>query len=320
MAFILTSATASSAVATNGTFTVTVPNVALAGAVKHTGGHVMIVRSMATLFNFPNDFSVSWSGATATITYLGTTSIPAGSLIQVQFEVEGDNVNFPYHNKNSNQTDQASGSSYVAYRGSFGNVFRVDFGAPSTANATAVIGTRALATTTLNTFTAAEQVTATLPIPRTLAVKSSSASDDNTKIVTIRGYDEYGQAMTESFTMNGATAVVGLKAFKRVVSAQSDTTFVGTLSIGTNAGGWGLPYYLAADNGSGVGGILKESTEGATPTAGVPIGGVLTKATATTGDVRGTYTPNVTPDAAKVFSIWMFVADVNFLGVPQYAS
>lgn len=316
MAFILVDTVIASAVAQNGTFTVAAPNVATVGAIKHTGGHKLVVRGMNAVFNFPNDFSVSWSGATATITYLGATTIPAGSAAKVQFEVEGDDVNFPYHNKNANLFD-TSGAAVNPYRGSFGQVFRVDFGAPATASATAVIATRALSTTVLATLTAAEQVTATLEIPRTLAVKSSTT--DTTQVVTVRGFDEYGAALSESFTLNGTTAVVGLKAFKRVVSLQSDITLAGTISVGTNVGGWGLPYFLAADNGSGVGGILKESCEGATPTAGVPIGGVMTKATAITGDVRGTYTPNVTPNAAKVFSIWMFVADPTFLGVPQYS-
>lgn len=318
MSFCTVSTTASSAVATSGTFTVSAPNIALVGAIKHTGGHYMVVRGMAAQFNFPADWSVSWSGLTGTITYLGATTIPAGSAVSVQFEYDGDDVNYPYHGKNSNQID-TSGAVTPAYRGAFGQVFRVDFGAPATANATVFLATRALSTTTLVTLTAAEQVTATSQIPRTLAVKSSSAADDNTKILTVRGYDEYGAAMTESFTMNGVTAVVGLKAFKRIVSLQPDVTFTGTVSIGTNVGGWGLPFYLAADNGAGTGGILRESTEGALPTAGVAVGGVLTKATATTGDVRGTWTPNTTPDAAKVFSIYMFVSDTTFLGVPQYA-
>ena len=34
---------------------------------------------------FPKDFSISWSGATATVTYLGTTTIPAGTLMKGQF-------------------------------------------------------------------------------------------------------------------------------------------------------------------------------------------------------------------------------------------
>lgn len=312
MSFVIVSTTASAAVATNGTFTVTAPTATLAGAIKNRGGHYMTIHGMAALFNFPNDWSVSWSGATGTITYLGTTTIPAGSKVDVQFELEGDDTNFPYHGLNGNQADTVA----KAYRGSFGNVFRVDFGAPLAASATAVIATQALATTTLYSFTAAQIATATLDVPRTLAVKSSTT--DTTQTITVRGYDEYGVAVSEAFALNGTTAVVGKKAFKQVISLQSDIALAGTISVGTNAGGLGLPYYLPAQTGSGIGSILKESQDGATPTAGVPIGGVLTKATATTGDVRGTITPNVAPDGTKVYSVYMFVADPSFLGVPQY--
>ena len=55
------------------------------------------------------------------------------------------------------------------------------------------------------------------------------------------------------------------------------------------------PSALPAETGTGAGNIIKESQDGATPTAGTFVGGVLTKATATTGDVRGMVTPNVTP-------------------------
>ena len=312
MSFVIVSTSASAAVATNGMFTATLPTATLAGAVKNRGGHTMVIHGMAALFNFPKDFSVTYSGATATVTYLGTTTIPAGSAIQIQFELDGDDSNNPYHGLNANQADKVAG----LFRGCFGQVFRVDFGAALAASATVVIATQALATTVLYPLTAAQIVTATLDIPRTLAVKSSTT--DTTQVVTVRSLDEYGVAVSESFTLNGTTAVVGLKAVKQVLSIQSNLTLAGTISIGTNAGGFGLPYYLAAQTGTGIGGVLKESQDGATATAGTPVGGVLTLATATTGDVRGTISPNTAPDGTKVYSVYLFVSDAAFLGVPQY--
>lgn len=315
MAFIIASTVASAAVATNGTFTVAAPTIAMAGSIKNRGGHYFTVRGMGAQFNFPVDWSVSWSGLTATITYLGTTSIPAGSTINVQFEVDGDDVNFPYHNLNGNQFDK-SGAAVSPFRGTFGQIFKVDFGAGAVTTTAALLATQALSTTTLYTLTAAQQVAATLQFPRNIIVKSSTT--DTTQTLTVRGFDEYGQAMTEAFTMNGTSDVVGKKAWKRIVSLQSDITLAGTISVGTGAI-FGLPFYLPAETGTGVGNIIKESQDGATPTPGTFVGGVLTKATATTGDVRGMVTPNVTPDATKVYSVYMFVADPSFLGVPQYA-
>lgn len=308
MSFVIVNTSASAAVATNGTFTATAPTATLAGAIKNRGGHTMVVHSMAALFNFPKDFSISWSGATATITYLGTTTIPAGSAIQIQFELDGDDMNFPYHNLNGNQNDKMAS----AFRGTFGQIFKVDFGAPLVASTTAIAATLASTVTTVQTLA----TPFVLDVPRALQMTSSSGSD-TTQIVTARGFDEYGVAMSENFAINGTGVISGKKAFKTVVSYQSTVAFVGNISIGfLNI--LGLPYYLPAQTGTGIGNIIKESQDGATPTAGTAVGGVLTLATATTGDVRGTILPNVTPDGTKVYSVYMFVADPSFLGVPQY--
>ncbi len=310
MSFVIVNGSASAAVATNGTFTVSAPTATLAGAIKNRGGHYFVVHGMAAQFNFPVDWSVSWSGATATITYLGTTTIPAGSTVQVQFELDGDDINFPYHNLNGNQTDKMAS----AFRGTFGQIFKVDFGAPLVASTTAIAATLASTVTTVQTLA----TPFVLDVPRALQATSSSGSD-TTQVVTIRGFDEYGVAVSENFSLNGTSVISGKKAFKTVVSYQVTVTMVGNISIGfLNI--LGLPYYLPAQTGTGIGNIIKESQDGATPTAGTAVGGVLTKATATTGDIRGTILPNVTPDGTKVYSVYMFVADPSFLGVPQFGT
>lgn len=311
MAFVTVSTTLSTAVATAGTFTISAPTATLAGAIKNGGGHVMIVRGMMAQFAFPNDWTVSWSGATATITYNGATTIPAGSLVSVQFEMAGDNANFPYHNVNSNQVDASTSK---AYRGAFGQVFRVDFGAPLAASTTAIVATTAVPATTLVTLA----TPFVLDVPRALQMTSSSAGD-TTQVVTARGYDEYGVAISESFTIAGTGVISGKKAFKTVVSYQSTVVFAGNISIGyLNI--LGLPYYLPAQTGTGIGNVLRECQDGAAATAGTAVGGVLTKASATTGDVRGTILPNTAPDGTKVYSVYMFVADIDFKGVPQFGT
>ena len=308
MSFVIVSGAASAAVATNGTFTVNAPTATLAGAIKNRGGHTMVIHAMNALFNFPADFSVAWSGAVATITYLGSTTIPAGAIVQVQFEMDGDDINFPYHGINMNAADTVA----KAFRGTIGSVYRVDFGAPLAASATAIAATLASTVTTVQTLA----TPFVLDVPRALQVTSSSAGDV-TQIVTLRGLDEYGVAMSESFTVAGVAVISGKKAFKSVVSYQSTAAFAGNISIGyLNI--LGLPLYLAAQTGTGAGNVLKESQDGATPTAGTTVGGVLALGTATTGDVRGTITPNVAPDGTKVYSVYLFASDTTFLGVPQY--
>ena len=311
MSFVIVSTTASAAVATSGTFTITAPTATLVGAIKNRGGHTMVVRGLQGLFNFPKDFTISWSGATGTVTYNGTTTIPAGSAISVQLELEGDDINYPYHGKGSNQNDKTG-----AYRGSFGQVFRVDFGAALANSTTAVVNVG----TALETLTTVQTLATpyVCDVPRNLQVTSSSGSDTS-QTVTIRGLDEYGVAMSEDFTINGTNVISGKKAFKTVISYQSNIVFVGTVSIGILSA-FGLPYYLPAQGGTGIGSILHECQDGALATAGTAVGGVLTAASGTTGDVRGTITPNTSADGSKVYSVFMFVADPSFLGVPQFTA
>ncbi len=222
-------------------------------------------------------------------------------------ELDGDDANFPYHNLGSNQVDVPTKS----FRGCFGNVFRVDFGAPLAANTTLALATTAVLVTTLVNLA----TPIILDVPRNLQVVSSTT--DTTQTITLRGFDEYGVALSEVLTLNGVTPVLGKKAFKTLVSYQASIALAGNLSIGSGSA-YGLPYYLPAQTGTGIGNIMKESQDGATPTAGTAVGGVLTLATGTTGDVRGTITPNVTADGTKVYSVYMFMSDPSFLGVPQY--
>jgi hypothetical protein len=66
-----------------------------------------------------------------------------------------------------------------------------------------------------------------------------------------------------------------------------------------------------------VGAVLGELQDGAKATAGTIVAGVSSVATATTGDVRGTYTPNATPDASKAFQLIVALADPFDMGVSQ---
>ncbi len=75
----------------------------------------------------------------------------------------------------------------------------------------------------------------------------------------------------------------------------------------------GLPVFLP-----GTGYVLRELQDGAAATAGTIVAGVTTKATATTGDVRGTYDPNAACDGAKAFQLLTFLGDPGFKGVAQF--
>lgn len=84
-------------------------------------------------------------------------------------------------------------------------------------------------------------------------------------------------------------------------------------TVGTN-NVLGLPTFLP-----GTGFVLRELQDDAAPTAGTIVAGVTTAggSTATTGDVRGTYTPNATPDGAKRFALICALLEPEFLGMAQ---
>ena len=301
-----------SAVATNGTFTFNVENASVWGQVKNEAGHQMYCEGLQTLFTSPAGFTMTASGATVTVTYLGTTAIPAGSVVQMQLELPGEN-NYLFDGKGQLEPREV-GKDYLGNnRWATAKTVRLNLGAPSAAAAGTVVSAAARVGANLLTTYANAVV---LDVPRVLKIVSSNAGD-TTQTVTIRGTDEFGVAMTETISANGTTIVNGKKAFKTVISDTTSATFAGNLSIGQLAT-FGLPFFLAGGTGAGMGYVIKEATDGATPTAGTAAGGDLTNATATTGDVRGTWTPNTAADGAKVFEAVILATDVSFKGVPQF--
>jgi hypothetical protein len=120
-----------------------------------------------------------------------------------------------------------------------------------------------------------------------------TASGASTGTVTIRGYDIYEQAMSETQTIVGTGVTVPKKAFAYISSVQLNTgaTLTGTLSVGTNAA-MGIParadlseYLTVWQNG-----VELPGTAGGTQ-AGVTFADQTPVATPTTGDVRGIYLP-----------------------------
>jgi hypothetical protein len=71
--------------------------------------------------------------------------------------------------------------------------------------------------------------TADAPFGRNITVVASGAATSN---VTVYGKDYMGQPMTESFTLNGATPVVGRKAFKWVDRITAGITAATTINVG----------------------------------------------------------------------------------------
>ena len=119
----------------------------------------------------------------------------------------------------------------------------------------------------------------------------------NAAVITVRGYDVYGQLMTES--SSSGTSFTGKKAFKQVTSVTFSANVTGA-TVGTG-NVLGLPYRI--------GGSFDVLSMWADNTAQSPtiVGGDAATPSATTGDVRGTVTPGTVPNGSLRYRVWMKV-------------
>lgn len=142
---------------------------------------------------------------------------------------------------------------------------------------------------------------ATLDVPRSLQMVSANAGD-TTQTVTVRGFDEYGEALTETRTLNGTTIVLFLKAFKTVNRVTFSAALAGAVTMGTTAR-LGLPFRIR------IGDFVTGKADNA-----VDVPGTLTVAdtaapTAATGDIRGTVIFNTAPNGTVIFTALQWLTD-----------
>ncbi len=157
-------------------------------------------------------------------------------------------------------------------------------------------------------------------------VTITSNANDTSATFTVRGYDIYGYPLTETITgangTSGTTAVAsGAKAFKYIASVTPGGTINSTgVAVGTGDV-IGLP--LRADRFSELLGMLGNTS--ITASTGFTAA-VTTTATATSGDVRGTYSLQTASNGVLRFSLKQMplVSNVNttagLTGVSQYSS
>lgn len=185
---------------------------------------------------------------------------------------------------------------------------RINLGAPAAADADGAVASQACTAasglaTGINGALASGGV-ATFDKPRNVV-----AAWTGTSVLTVTGTDEYGNTVVESSA--SGTSLAGKKAFKTVTGVAVSADVTG-LTIGTGDV-LGLPIFLEAPI------ALGEIEDGAKATAGTIVAGVTTAATATTGDVRGTYDPNSACNGSKTFELDVLVRAKSFKGVAQYA-
>ena len=134
------------------------------------------------------------------------------------------------------------------------------------------------------------------------AVRIVSAGDDSGGTYTIRGYDIYGFPMTETLTgASGAPGTAtGKKAFKYIASVTPAGTLSGSaVTVGTTDV-YGLP--LRADYVSET--SISMASAWITASTGFVAAVTTSPATATTGDVRGTYLLQTASDGTRRLAIF----------------
>lgn len=257
-----------------------------------TGNQARFVNGV----DFTLTFNVLASGVT--FTYQGQSTIPVGSVVSLQLEMVGQNDGAPFKD-----------DSRVA-NGALSPVNMLRLGAPVALSTTGILATTAVADILLHALA----TPIVLDVPRGLSIVSSTT--DTTQSITIRGFDEFGAAMTETIALNGAAGVSGKKAWKTVVSYQANIAMAGNLSIGwTNV--LGLPALLIVAGYL----FLELLNNSKNANAGTILAGVSgAVATATTGDVRGTYTPSTTlPNGSNSYEVGIIAPDPRLLGLAQFA-
>lgn len=201
-----------------------------------------------------------------------------------------------------------------AYTGNIegAGIIYINYGAPLALNNTLIFAAQTAAAA--GTFVPAD------PLAQTEAAMGRygrglrvAASGAYAGVVVVRGRDYLGAPMREDITANGATPVLGLKAFRYVDSITLATTGAVTIDVGvTNL--FGVPEKLVAN--------VHEMKNGATTAnAGTFVAGLAngTAATATNADVRGTYLPvTVLPNGANTFELRYIADQTNLHGNAQF--
>lgn len=293
MSYDVVELTLPSDVANGGSFTVGYPTNADPGSYALGFSHYIRSNTYGRM-NHADKVSFSFGASSVTITNNSGVTLLAQTKFWVQFDKAGGNL------------DAALAA---PARMSEQILVEIHLGAPDTAVANGVIASQAITaangpSTGINGSLAVGGV-ATFDQPRNVV-----AAWTGTAVMTITGTDEYGAKLVESSA--SGTSFAGKKAFKTITRVQVSADVTGaTVGSGDVLG---LPVFL-----SDIGRVMRELQDGVAAAAGTIVKGAYAKATATTGDVRGTYDPSAACDGAKAFTLFLAVDAPGNRGVAQYA-
>lgn len=273
------------------TFTVAYPTGRTADDYLGAKSCFITSHSIMTLFQEVGDFSIVFGSANISITLATGLALPNGAKL---------GINLRRAEAGKDMADPATMTKL--------DLVRIILGVAATAVANgAVLSQNCSATTGLATGingSLASAGIATFDVPRNVV-----AAWTGTAVLTVTGKDKYGVTMRESSA--SGTTFTGKKAFKTItgISVSADVT---GLTVGSGVV-LGLPVFVAD-----VADLVKEAVDGAAPTAGTFVAGVQTTASATTGDIRGTYNPNSAPNGARNYELSVMVRRSDYKGVAQF--
>lgn len=138
------------------------------------------------------------------------------------------------------------------------------------------------------------------------------------QVITVRGFDYLGQPMTENMTLNGTTAVNGIKAFRWITSISWNSGTAGTINLGWRDV-FGLPYAMWQNTAGTVADFIDGVLAG---TLGTFVAQFANAQTATTADPRGTYAPNASfvPNGSRRYLIYYEPNRNNLYGNAHFSS
>lgn len=291
----------SAAVATGGTFTVGYPDGYNGG--HFTGGVRHVITSSYGTMYAPDDFTVSFANALATVTYNGATTLAKGTEVWVEFDEPGRSrdelVNF-----------SPPGFMYPA------PLYLINLGSPIAADPDGIATAQLFGAAggfTLDGATVSGGV-ASADVPRNVTL-TVATSNHSARTVTVTG-TRAGDVVVEEITGPNNSTVQGKKAFDTVTSVAVD----GAVATNGISVGWGdklgLPVHVPSTKC-----VIAEMEDLASVTAGTTVAGLGagTKSTATTGDTRGTYDPNSPCNGTKAFMLLVALPHPDYQGNTQYA-
>lgn len=256
------------------------------------GNHRVTGRDFSELLSQAGHIDVTFGPSDITVENKTERSFKAGTKLTVELDVAGWDVD----------DDQAiAGVTEV-------RLCEIALGSPDASDADGAVASQACTAasglaTGINGALASNDV-ATFDVPRNVV-----AAWTGTSVLTVTGTDVDGNTLVE--TSASGTSMAGKKAFKTItgISVSADVT---ALTVGSGKV-LGLPVFLSSAED-----VVGEKEDGDAATAGTTVKGDTATATATTGDVRGTYAPNSNPDGSKEFTLIAMLRSTEYRGGAQY--